>query len=65
VAVAYTVRLGGVNEIAMMALDTLAGLKELNICKAYRINGRQTTFFPGTAEDLAAANASTKPCPMG
>jgi adenylosuccinate synthase len=55
VAVAYTVRLGGVNEIAMMHLDTLAGLKELNICKAYRINGRQTTFFPGTAEDLAAA----------
>ncbi len=55
VAVAYTVRLGGVNEIAMMHLDTLAGLKELNVCKAYSINGRQTTFFPGTAEDLAAA----------
>ncbi len=55
VAVAYTVRLGGVNEIAMMHLDTLAGLKELNVCKASSINARQTTLFPGTAEDLAAA----------
>lgn len=55
VAVAYTVRLGGVNEIAMMHLDTLAGLKEVKICKAYTIGNRQTTFFPGTAEDLAAA----------
>jgi adenylosuccinate synthase len=55
VAVAFTTRLGGVNEIAMMHLDTLAGLKELNICKAYRINGRETAFFPGNAADLGAA----------
>lgn len=55
VAVAYTVRLGGVTEIAMMHLDTLAGLKELKICKAYMIGEKQTTFFPGTADELAAA----------
>jgi adenylosuccinate synthase len=34
VAVAFTARLGGVNEIAMMHLDTLARQKELKICKA-------------------------------
>ena len=39
----------------MMHLDTLAGLKELNICRAYRINGKETTFFPGSAADLEAA----------
>lgn len=55
VAVSFTARLGGVNEMAMMHLDTLAGLKELNICKAYRINGRETGFFPGNAADLGAA----------
>ena len=55
VAVSFTTRLGGVNEIAMMHLDTLAGLKELYICKAYRINGKETTFFPGSAADLEAA----------
>jgi adenylosuccinate synthase len=56
VAVAYTARLGGITEIAMMHLDTLAGLKELNVCKAYRIHGRETTFFPGDADDLARAD---------
>lgn len=55
VAVAYTVRLGGVNEIAMMHLDTLAGLKEVNICKYYTIGQKDTRFFPGIAEELAAA----------
>lgn len=55
VAVSFTARLGGINEIAMMHLDTLAGLKELNICKAYRINGKETTFFPGNAADVEAA----------
>ncbi len=55
VAVSYTARLGGITEIAMMHLDTLAGMKELNVCKAYRINGKETTFFPGDADDLANA----------
>lgn len=55
VAVAYTVQLGGMNQIAMMHLDTLAGLKEIKICRAYRINGKETTFFPGDAEQLSRA----------
>ncbi len=55
VAVLYTARLGGITEIAMMHLDTLAGMKEVKVCKAYRIDGRETTFFPGDADDLAKA----------
>lgn len=53
VAVSYSRRIGGVNEIAMMHLDTLAGMKELKICRAYRIRGEETTFFPCDATDLA------------
>lgn len=55
VAVSYTARLGGVNAIAMMHLDTLAGLKEVKLCRAYRIDGKETTFFPGDAGPLARA----------
>ncbi len=55
VAVAYTARLGGITEIAMMHLDTLAGLDEVKICRAYRIGNRETTFFPGDLSDLTAA----------
>lgn len=55
VAVSFTVRLGGITEAAMMHLDTLAGLPEVNICRAYRIRRRETTFFPGDIRDLEAA----------
>jgi adenylosuccinate synthase len=54
VAVKYTVAIGGVNEIAMMHLDTLAGFDELKICKAYRIDGVETTFFPSEAVELSS-----------
>jgi len=55
VAVAYSARIGGINEIAMMHLDTLAGLKELKICRAYKIDSTETTFFPSDAVQLAKA----------
>jgi undecaprenyl diphosphate synthase len=52
VAVGFTARLSGINEIAMMHLDTLAGLDTIQICRAYRIDGKETTFFPGDAGPL-------------
>ena len=36
-----------------MHLDTLAGMKELKICKAYKLNGKETDFFPSDADELA------------
>jgi adenylosuccinate synthase len=57
VAVSYAVTIGAIDSIAMMHLDTLAGLKELKICKAYEINGNQTTFFPANTDKLLQANA--------
>ncbi len=55
VAVSYGATIGGVDSIAMMHLDTLSGLKELNICKAYEIDGKEKTFFPANIDVLAQA----------
>ena len=55
VPVAYSVTIGGIDEVALMHLDTLSGLQELKICTAYKINGRQTTFFPANNDRLAQA----------
>ena len=55
VATLYSVRTGGIDEIAMMHLDTLAGFDELKVCRAYKVNGKETTFFPSDAAELASA----------
>jgi adenylosuccinate synthase len=55
VAVAYSVTIGGIDEVALMHLDTLSGLKELKICRAYQIDGKETTFFPANMARLALA----------
>jgi adenylosuccinate synthase len=51
----YSVTINAVDEIAMMHLDTLTGLKELKICKAYRLGEKVTTFFPANLDRLAQA----------
>ena len=56
VAVSYAATIGAIDSIAMMHLDTLAGLKELKICRAYEIDGREKTFFPANTEKLLKAN---------
>ncbi|MHC4062380.1 MAG: adenylosuccinate synthase, partial [Planctomycetota bacterium] len=53
VVVSYAATIGAIDCLALMHLDTLAGLKEIRICKAYRINGQETTFFPANADRLA------------
>jgi len=55
VAVSYAVTISAVDSIALMHLDTLAGLKEIKICRAYKINRKQTSFFPANAARLSQA----------
>jgi len=55
VVASYSVTINSVDEIAMMHLDTLTGLKELKICKAYRLGDKLTTFFPANLDRLARA----------
>ena len=63
VAVSYAATIGAIDSIAMMHLDTLAGLKELKICRAYEINGQEKTFFPSNTEKLLQASAVYETAP--
>ncbi|MHC4646425.1 MAG: adenylosuccinate synthase [Planctomycetota bacterium] len=55
VAVSYSATIGAIDSVALMHLDTLSGLKQIGICKAYKIKGRQTSFFPANTAKLAGA----------
>jgi len=52
VAVSYAAAISSIDWIALMHLDTLTGLGELKLCRAYKINGKQTTFFPANTARL-------------
>ncbi|MHC4404325.1 MAG: adenylosuccinate synthase [Planctomycetota bacterium] len=52
VATRYTARLSGVDVLAVMLLDVLSQLPELNVCVAYRLNGRRITDFPSHVDDV-------------
>lgn len=53
VAVSYSINIGSIDAIAMMHLDTLTGLKEIKVCRAYKVEGQETTFFPANASKLS------------
>lgn len=55
VAAGYSARIGGVDCIAVMLMDVLSQLDEINVCTAYEIRGERTTQFPSHVEDLAIA----------
>ncbi len=52
VVVRYAAQINGVNELAVMLLDVLAGFDELKICTAYELNGRTLTDYPPDAAEL-------------
>ena len=53
VGVLYSVTLGGIDSLALVHLDTLTGLKEIKVCTGYRINGKDTKFFPVNSDKLS------------
>ena len=55
VAVSYAARIGAIDSVVLVHLDTLSGLKEIRICKTYKINGQEKTFFPTDATKLSQA----------
>jgi len=52
VCVDYSIKVGGIDEIALQHLDTMSGLKEMKICTGYRYKGKKVDFFPAEAEVL-------------
>jgi len=55
VAVSYAITIGAIDSIALMHLDTFTGLKELKVCRAYKINGEEKSFFPANTARLSQA----------
>ncbi len=55
VAVSYTSAIGSIDAVALMHLDTLSGLKEIKVCRAYKIDGKEIKFFPTNAAKLSKA----------
>ncbi|MDR3181433.1 MAG: adenylosuccinate synthase [Planctomycetaceae bacterium] len=57
VAARYTVRLGGIDTLAVMLLDVLSTFDELKICTAYTLDGSRVTAFPSHVDDLRRVEA--------
>ncbi|MCK4888196.1 MAG: adenylosuccinate synthase [Planctomycetes bacterium] len=53
VASAYSITIGGIDSVVLLHLDTLSGMDELKVCKAYKIDGKETTFFPANEAKLS------------
>jgi adenylosuccinate synthase len=54
VAVRYSVRINGLDGLALTKLDVLDGIDRINICTAYRCGTRTLTEFPSDVGQLAA-----------
>jgi adenylosuccinate synthase len=53
VAVRYAARINGLDGLALTKLDVLDGLERIDICTAYRRQGRTITAFPSDVAQLA------------
>ena len=51
VLVRQTIKISGVNGIALTKLDVLDELDEIKMCVAYKLNGKQLDYLPAGAED--------------
>jgi len=56
VIVRHAVRINGLDEMAIMKLDVLSGLKELKIATAYKINGKITRDYPHAINEFSSAH---------
>jgi adenylosuccinate synthase len=52
VAVRYAVRVSGVDALAIMKLDVLSQLPEIQLCVAYELDGKRVSHFPSHVDDL-------------
>ena len=48
----YSIRVNGITELALMKLDILDTLPEIQICTGYRLRGDEIKYFPGRLDDL-------------
>ena len=46
-----TIKISGIDGIALTKLDVLDELDEINLCVAYELNGKKIDYFPAAVED--------------
>ncbi len=51
VAMRHAVRVNGVDQVALMKLDVLDGFKEVKVCVAYEVDGKEINYVPYDLED--------------
>ncbi len=51
VLVRQTIKISGINGIALTKLDVLDELDEINLCIAYELNGKEIDYFPAAVDD--------------
>ncbi len=51
VLVRQTIKISGIDGIALTKLDVLDELDEINFCVAYELNGKEIDYFPAAVED--------------
>jgi adenylosuccinate synthase len=63
VAARYSVRINGLDLLALTKLDVLDGLERIDICTAYRCDSRVLTEFPSDTIQLAACQPQYESLP--
>jgi adenylosuccinate synthase len=51
VLVRQTIKIAGINGIALTKLDVLDELEEIKVCVEYKLNGRKINYLPASSED--------------
>ena len=51
VLVRQTIKISGIDGIALTKLDVLDELDKINLCVAYELNGKEIDYFPAAVED--------------
>ncbi len=51
----HAVRINGLDEMAIMKLDVLSGMKELKIATAYKVGGKMTRDYPHAINEFSSA----------
>ncbi|MCH9812503.1 MAG: adenylosuccinate synthase [Epsilonproteobacteria bacterium] len=60
VAAKHASRLNGCDQIALMKLDVLDGFKEIKVCIAYEVDGKEIDYVPYDLEDVTPVYKSFK-----
>jgi len=63
VVLRYSVRVNGLWGLAITKLDVLSGLKTINVCSSYELDGQKLTELPADPEDLERVKPMYEPLP--